>query len=203
MNLTVIEQAFTTHTTKNAIFSTIDMRIKLLFICMLVLSVNLSAQDSNKNCVLIPAEINGKCGMINETGKWIIQPKYDDVTNFSDIGQAIVKQNDKYGIINESGKIIIKPKYETVFHFSENGLACIKRKGKWGYINMAGKMAIKAKYDEAEYYFQNNGLACVCRKGKYGCINKHGKTIIKPKYDDSFSFSEAGLARIELKASAE
>lgn len=72
----------------------------------LTMSVMIQAQD------LKPSKgKNGKYGYIDNSGKNIIRPKYDEAAYFND-GLAKVKLNGKYGFINKTGIEVIPLKYE-------------------------------------------------------------------------------------------
>jgi len=74
--------------------------------------------------------MNGKRGLIDKTGKYVIEPKFDNYTRFSE-GLAIVgvRENGefKYGYIDQTGKIVIEPQFYWAGFF-EQGLAVVKVK---------------------------------------------------------------------------
>lgn len=49
-------------------------------------------------------EVNRKCGLIDSTGKIIVQPIYDDV--FVNQGVIFASLNKKWGILDHNGKLI-------------------------------------------------------------------------------------------------
>ena len=137
---------------------------------------------------------DGQVGFIDETGKEIIQCKYDRVGDFQE-GLAEVALNKKSGYIDKTGKEVIPLKYRYANNFSE-GLARVNLNGKWGYIDKVGNEVIPLlKYDEVGGY--REGLIYVKLNGKYGYVDKTDKMIIPFKYDDAYSFCE-GLAAVKL-----
>ena len=88
---------------------------------------------------------NGKWGLIDKSGKFVIEPKFDRIGYYWD-GLAEVKVNDKYGFIDKDGKLVIEPKFESVCGFHD-GLAKVKYNGKWGLIDKSGKFVIEPKFD--------------------------------------------------------
>jgi hypothetical protein len=56
------------------------------------------------------AKFNGKWGVINEEGKWILQPKYAHVYDIISIDKFIVLIKDDYYYVNAKGKIISRAK---------------------------------------------------------------------------------------------
>lgn len=61
---------------------------------------------------LYASKENDKWGFKDVTGQFMIEPKYERVTDFNEYGFAGIKQNGKWGAINEDGEIIVEPKYE-------------------------------------------------------------------------------------------
>ncbi len=63
-----------------------------------------------QNKTLFRIEQNGKVGFIDNTGKIIIKPQFDDGWGF-DEGLAPIRVGREWGYIDETGKIIIKPQF--------------------------------------------------------------------------------------------
>ncbi|MFK0495250.1 WG repeat-containing protein [Campylobacter coli] len=57
--------------------------------------------------------LNGKIGLIDKSGKIVIEPKFDSIWSFRE-GLAKVGLNGKYGLIDKSGKIVIEPKFDDI-----------------------------------------------------------------------------------------
>ena len=89
---------------------------------------------------------NGKYGIVNESGKEIIRPKYDVISRFVD-GLAKVKISDKYGFINAQGVEVIRPKYDWIGDGFWEDLAKVRLDDKFGFINSKGYEIVKPKYD--------------------------------------------------------
>jgi hypothetical protein len=220
------------------------MKLKILIFCLLTAIVNVSFAQKGNGKILIPAGVGDKAGFIDLKGKWIINPQFENVKQFQDNGLAGVMLNGKWGWIDKTGKMVIEPKYDKNFNepvyydyadeigmvvyvgrydgftrskkqdegyyfyglvdrtgktiieprflyigrFS-NGLAPVK-KGTWdsdiyGYIDTTGKMTIAAIYDYAESFTQN-GLARVEIRGKWGLIDTAGKNVIEPQFAYAF-----------------
>ena len=131
---------------------------------------------------------NGKFGFKDNTGKVIVQPKYDDV-GYMNMGVALVVNEGKKALIDTSGKEITPFKYDHIFNFKED-LAAVNiggyydndkddvLGGKWGYINKKGIEITPIKYDYA--YDFASGLAKVEINNSILFIDKTGKEVSNP-----------------------
>ncbi|EMS7459497.1 WG repeat-containing protein, partial [Campylobacter coli] len=67
----------------------------------------------NFNEGLASVGLNGKIGLIDKSGKFVIKPKFDSIRSFRE-GLAKVELNGKWGFIDKSGKIVIEPKFDDI-----------------------------------------------------------------------------------------
>ena len=139
----------------------------------------------------------GRWGFINDFGKLVLPPVYEEVRDFVQ-GRAAVKAGTKWAFVDTSGKFTVKPQFGRVLDFSE-GLAAVQfppaggcKKGKWGYIDTAGKTVIPARFDGARPFSES--LASVRRDGRAGCIDKSGKLMIGLKFHAIRRFSNGVAA---------
>lgn len=150
----------------------------LLALCI----VYCQEKDETKPPALFPVSQDNKFGYIDVGGKIIINPQYEDASNFSE-GLARVKVKGKFGYIDCNGKMVIKPQFDEAHNFSE-GLACVKINGKFGYIDKTGTVIVNPQYNKV-YFFSDfsEGLACVEVNEKAGYIDRTGKMVIPPKFN--------------------
>lgn len=144
---------------------------------------------------LAPVIKDNKYGYVNESGKIVIAPAYQEAYPFSD-GLALYRQNNKYGYLNTSGKVVIAPKYKDAWGFWE-GRAKIEQNGKYGFIDTTGKVVIKPQYDVVGDWFEE-GLVLFKQGDQYGYLDKSGKVAIAPRFDSAKDFSE-GMAAVTQK----
>ncbi len=132
---------------------------------------------------LAEAQINDKCGYIDETGRFSIQLRCQHYTRKFSNDLALIKVDSKYGYIDKSGKMVIEPKFDDAESFHEE-LAAIRLKDKFGYIDKKGKIVITLpkNYEKIENF--HKGIAAIKIKNKWGFIDKKGIVIISPKFDD-------------------
>jgi len=137
---------------------------------------------------LIPLEIGGHYGFIDEKGLLKIEPRFDDTEGFFE-SLAYASINKKYGYINKEGEWVIKPIYDYAENFSE-GLAVVYQNKEGKYIDKKGDVVIEGPFKVAHSF--RNGLAKVemgeiLNPGamggnifKFGYIDKKGNLIWKP-----------------------
>ncbi|MFA6208161.1 MAG: WG repeat-containing protein [Candidatus Obscuribacterales bacterium] len=147
-----------------------------------------------------------RIGLIDRSGKFITQPKYEQFEPISE-GRRAFRLDDKWGFMDSSGKVVIEPKYAAVQPFSE-GLAAVTEKhwgggfsysfpSSWGFVDKDGKLVIPHQYPSAGSF--HNGLALVSENyrnilGKpEGFIDKTGKLQLPSEFYLSKGF-EGGVA---------
>lgn len=111
-------------------------------------------------------------GFINEDGKLVINPTFEQVYDFSEgLAPVCVGKDCNYG---GWGK-----------------------ERKWGYVDKTGAMAIPLQFDSASLF--KEGLAVVSIGDKYGYIDESGKFAINPQFDLANDF-EDGVASVWLRS---
>ena len=139
------------------------------------------------------ADENGLWGFM-ENGRWVIDPKYDDVGEFSN-NMAAVCMAGKWGYVNRDGVQVIPYKFEYAGEFTSH-LAPVSMMGKFGYVDKRGNVVIPYKFDGARPFHE--GYAAVCIAGKWGFIDVDGNQTIPFKFAQVTDFSE-GLAGVFSK----
>src|SRR5574344_350007 len=161
--------------------------------------------DSYNHSEYAPVSLNGKCGMINESGNIIIPFEYQEVCHLFDDFFAVRKELPEkkwsYGVIKPDGTVIVPFEYKMITkvgHFFE----CFKEANssriythtlfdtrgniykysqeKYPVVyNSNGEMI----YDGSAIYSEYDYLV-VNKNDKYGIINKDGKQIVEIEYED-------------------
>ena len=93
----------------------------------------LAQEDTEqKKFALFCAHRDGKCGFIDRTGRFVIEPRYGCVRSFSE-GLAAFREaredDPKWGYMDVSGRTVIPPRFDEARRFSQ-GLAAVKVGGK-------------------------------------------------------------------------
>lgn len=159
------------------------------------IAVPKSAEDRRGNWVR---------GFMNDAGKIVVKPIYDDVSDFSE-GLAAVKKNDEWGYIDKTGAIVIDRQFTGAYPFSE-GLAAVNTsvtknpmfEGTFGFIDKTGKLIIPAIIYGAQRFHE--GFAAVrfrASQNTYGYIDKTGQVIVGPSLAHAEDFRD-GKAKVTV-----
>ena len=151
----------------------------------------LSAFADGDEANYIPVCLNGKWGYIDKTGKYVIEPQYDEIRPFDESGLAAVKINDKWGTIDKMGKVVVEPQFEYPLHFKDGLAEVILDYREVGLVDITGKYVLKLQNDASAYSFEykgfdENGLAEVKVNNKYGLMDKTGKFVLNPQYEELY-----------------
>ncbi len=160
----------------------------------------------------------GLYGFADETGNFIIKPKYDKVHFDFYKGIACVVKGKKYVFINTSGKEISKS-YSWASYFDDNNLCLVNAGGKldeegnptggkYGYVDLNGDERIAVRYARIGE-FNEQGVALIneggsinnegdFEGGKNGFVHTSGKILISPKYTFVGEFTENGFAWVNV-----
>jgi hypothetical protein len=116
-----------------------------------------------------------KFGYINKSGKFIINPQFDNAGNFIE-GLAAVKVNGKWGYIDKTGEFVINPTFDLVNDFYE-GLAQVRTIDSLRLDNAKVKRTVLHYNISSEQVIERYKEKYVA---KYGYIDKTGKYIWQP-----------------------
>ena len=128
--------------------------------------------------------INDLLGIIDKSGKYVVEPKYQSIQDFSE-GVAVVVSDKGFMVIDETGKELTSEIYNYIGNFQEVKavISIVNTDERWlyGYINTKGNIVILAKYEIAGNF--KNGKAVVkIQSGDYAIINGDGDILQKFKY---------------------
>ncbi|TDQ18353.1 WG repeat protein [Algoriphagus boseongensis] len=128
---------------------------------------------------LFPARKAGKSGFLNSDGRWVIQPTFTEVQNFSEqVGEF--KSGYSWGLLSPSGQTISSPNWEEIKPFS-SGKGIAKNSGGLFLIGKSGDLITQEPFDQICRI--KDGYFLVEKSGKRGLLNPEGKQIIAPEFD--------------------
>ena len=164
-------------------------------------------------------KIDGKWGRIGLDGRWLLEPRFDYLSNGVDIFVASV--NGKRGFMRSDGTWLIEPKFDAarrrgddtafvtvsgatgVLRLMDQSWVVPQRPGVMCDVGNAimsqsdGKRAILSRSGEtlidvgAERIGVNLdfGLLTFLKDGKWGLVNTAGQVIVEPQFDEPVYFS--------------
>ncbi|MFM8233627.1 MAG: WG repeat-containing protein [Holophagaceae bacterium] len=142
----------------------------------------------------VHAPVGGQWGFVDETGKEVIPPKYDEADEFYE-GLAKVKLNGKWGLINQSDRYILDPLYDAIVRSSSAQRFQVEMNGKWGIFDSLGNPITKINFESIWIFC--HGLAEFQLGGKWGYLNTLGEVVIAAKYDMVWGF-DRGYSSVSL-----
>lgn len=152
------------------------------------LNAEISWVYSFKNGLARCMSTNGKMGLIDKNGDFILPTIYKDVEWNEGMGLIIEDTLGKKGYVNCKGEFIISCKYDEIYGFSEK-LAVVAINNKWGYMDTLGNWAIDTIFNDARSF--GNGLARVKKDERWMFIDRLGNIVEELNYDKILSgFSE-------------
>jgi len=158
----------------------------------------LSDFDADKIAIV---KIGNSYGLINSTGKVILETKYDQILKANN-SVFIVVLNNLYGFYNGKGCFLSAISYdflkEKPVDFYTNGyIFKLLKKGQQSFIDANGRTSIEfGTYDEIN--FASNGLIRVKNKNKYGFVDRKLNVVIPYKFNKANDFKDS-CAFVQLK----
>ena len=136
---------------------------------------------------------NNLSGVIDKTGKTIIEPNYEEVKIPNPEKEIFICYNsEKTKILNAKGQELftqfkniepIRLKNIASDLMYEKSVLKYSEDSKYGLINFEGKKVTNAIYDEIEGLPYKEGELLVKQTDKYGVINIKGNNLVDIKYD--------------------
>ncbi len=158
--------------------------------------------------------IDGKVGLMADSGKWICQPKYTAIGTCSEGRISVCDEKGQWGYIDTSGASVIAPKYKFAHGFWDGAAVVGLDDGRTGIINRSGAFLLSpAKLNLARIVrpdapdINADEMAIVTadgltpysdEKGHWGYLSAaRQEPVIKAQYIEVNPFSE-GLACVGL-----
>ena len=184
------------------VFGTI---ITLVVIIMIIVTINkiLSKEAENietEKITYFSAYVDGKWGVISNTGETIIDTTYDEMITIPNpekpVFVCVYDVNDQTGeyktkAINEKGEELFTDydRVEVIENFDtkqniwyENNLLRVVKNGKYGLIDCDGNKILECEYDSINSLKSVERNLVVGKEGKVGLVNNVGQTIIPMEY---------------------
>lgn len=145
----------------------------LLFLLIATFSLPAFGED-----FLYPVRVKDQCGFMDNTGKIIIEPQFDNVGLFHE-GLVKIKKDGKWGYANRKGEIVITPQFEAVSSFMHDQTALVSQNDKWNIIDKNGNIIRQTNFDKVYLSFFNMTGGYEFKKDdKRGVVTKSGNIIL-------------------------
>lgn len=187
--------------------------IAIIVLIMVMFSItkalkNNDELEKNINVSYYTIYYNNKFGVMDNEGKTIIEPIYDEMIVIPNKEKAVfictydVNDTDgtyKTKVINEKSEELLK-NYEKVevidnydskqnIWYEENTLRVLKD-GKYGLINLDGKLLLPCEYTQISSLISVKNNILVKKDGKTGLVNEEGQFIIPTEYNNILIMEE-------------
>jgi len=139
---------------------------------------------------------NGKFGVINKLGKWVITPEYDYITNPTK-GFRVIRKGEMYGVIDSLCNWTMPLDYDWV-KVTNEGFIVVKKDIQQLLAFDAKSVIQPFLYDQTDELHYNSLRSTnegedimVCSEyisfsihNKWGVMDKNGKVVIKARYSE-------------------
>lgn len=129
-------------------------------------------------------ETKGKYGLVGADGKFVLEPKYDEIREFND-GVSHVKLGDKYGYLDSDGSFLTGIEYEEITSFRK-GLSLVRKNGKWGILKIDGTYKADPIYDRVSVW---DDRIEVILNGEKKLLNSDGSSKFDGDYEYMYPFA--------------
>lgn len=150
---------------------------------------------------------NDKWGVIDNEGKIIIEPKYEEMIIIPDKNkdifictQNVDYENSTYDtkilnsknqeILSEYNKVEAIENYKQNKVWYENSILKYESNGKYGLIDFDGKLILSPDYDNIYALDEIEKSIIIEKDSKKGLVNSIGEIIIEPEYQEISSLTD-------------
>ena len=130
---------------------------------------------------------DGKYGLINADGEFVIPCIYDELRRLKNIQYAVVRINDKWGAVDLQNNILIEFIYEDAFDDIDNYVVVVQN-GKMGCVGVLDKIGVNipCKYNMMGH-FNEKGYTAASQDGKWGVIDVNDNVLVPFIYDRAYN----------------
>lgn len=148
-----------------------------------ILDSVLGAEVAVADTSLLPVSFGGKCGYVDESGKMVINPQFDNAYSFdARFGLAAVMVGEKWGLIDREGNYVVNPQFDRIGWTRFSDTLIVELADKFGTIDETGKFVINPQFDSLSP-FDENGRAVARTGSKSGVIDSTGNYVVSPQFD--------------------
>lgn len=149
----------------------------------ILFSIVCFAQSHAQEIKLYPARNGNAYGLIDKTGKVVIDYQYYSISRDKTTGNFIVMKDAKQGVLSPEGKELLPPKYWAIDCFKDGSYYLLDNKVRY-YITPDGNRH-EIKYGSTDNNYTKGIFPIVLNKKK-GYVDINNKIIIPADYDVSW-----------------
>lgn len=139
---------------------------------------------------LSPAEKDQKWGFLDQQGRWVVTPRYDEkpealLENQQFLGwivgnetQISTKSTRLYGWVNSEGKEILAPQFDSIKKEAQTGFYLISQHNRHGLLDAEGKTLLPPVYERIQVH--DDGWFSATPSEQIGTLNARGEWLVKP-----------------------
>ena len=164
------------------------MKAKLFYLYSLTIILSCTIIDNDNSIVsqeLYRIHVNEKFGFINEKGKLVIEPQFDNAFLVFSDSVCYAEIGEKHGLINTKGEFILdlSSDINCVYMYDKKLQVAIflANNGRMGLINTSGDIILPAIYKVITYDVY--GYIVEDTLGNMGYVNSNGEFVVPCKYD--------------------
>ncbi|NML40616.1 WG repeat-containing protein [Chitinophaga sp. G-6-1-13] len=150
-------------------------------------SVSEQSIFSNTDHSMAIVSSNGRKGLINEKGQWVLKPEYDKLEVEFNVYLAVYKQG-KMTYADTWGKLLLPLQFEKVGILDDDRYD-VKQQGKWGIYDVRRQqLVIPAVYDEFDYCGgcgRKSDYLYAKKNGKWGIISAANEVLVPFAFEHS------------------
>lgn len=141
---------------------------------------------------MLQIHLNGKEGMAHKSGKVVIPPTYERLSNIFLKTRKYISffQNNAYGLIDSMGTVVLPAVHKSLIPVRGSDFLKIEERGLHGLIDATGKEVTPPLYDKINDFVR--GHAIVEKAGRMGLIDERGELLLSPQYDEIEFKNSAG-----------
>ncbi|HEY9261489.1 WG repeat-containing protein [Chitinophaga sp.] len=133
---------------------------------------------------------NGKMGVVNDQGNWVLQPVYDTI-DLRWKTYLELHQGDKIGYADTHGKLLLPLQFQEAGILDEDHFD-VKTNGKWGVFSVPkNKLVIPAIYEAFDYCGgcgAKGGYVFAQQNGQWGVVDFNNKVLLPFAYEHEHAF---------------
>lgn len=171
--------------------------------------VTTTPADENGHSLIVPdkeltmllVSSNGKTGIVNSNGKWVLPAEYDTI-EMKWKTYLVLRRDGKMTYADTYGKQLLPLQFEDAGILDDQYFD-VKTSGKWGiYSTMENKLLIPAVYESFDYCGgcgRKGDYLFAQKNGKWGIIDFHNNVLIPFEYEHEHYFMRSDNWVMSLK----